>query len=51
VLEGGRNSISAWLLLSARTLVTFHLSTCAVITIASVCEKDVSLMSASVKVI
>jgi hypothetical protein len=46
-----RNNISAWLPLSTSTLVTFHLSMCAAITIAFVCGKDVSLMSALVKVI
>jgi hypothetical protein len=37
--------------LDTRTLVALHLSMCAVITIVFVCGKDVSLMSASVKVI
>jgi hypothetical protein len=36
-----RNNISTCLPLSTRTLMTFHLSTCADITIAFVCGKDV----------
>jgi hypothetical protein len=49
--EVERNSIFARLPFSTRTLMTFYLSMCAIITIASVCEKDVNLMSASVKVV
>jgi hypothetical protein len=45
-----RNNISAWLPLSTKTLITFHLSMCVVITIASMCGNDMSLISASVKV-
>jgi hypothetical protein len=45
-----RNNISAWVPLSAKTLVTFHLSMCVVITIASMRRNNVSLMLASMKV-
>jgi SNF family Na+-dependent transporter len=46
-----RNRILAWLPLSTSTLVTSHLSMCTIITIASVCGKDKSLISSSLKVI
>jgi hypothetical protein len=45
-----RNRISSGLPLSTSTLVTFHFLMCATITIASGYGKDMSLISASVKV-
>jgi hypothetical protein len=45
-----RNNIFARLPLSTKTLVTFHLSMCVVITIASMCVNDVSLMLGPIKV-
>jgi hypothetical protein len=42
--------ISAWVPLSIRTLVTSHLSMCVLMTMSSVCGKDMSLISALVRV-
>jgi hypothetical protein len=46
-----RNRISTRLMLSISTLVTSHLLMCDVIIIASVCRKDISMISSSLKVI
>jgi hypothetical protein len=49
-LKAKRNKISRWLPLLIRTLVMSHLSMRVVMTMTYVCRKDMSLMSASVKV-